>query len=82
MHFRAKHYDKPSSRPISKSPKYTTDELADLFGISTASLAAYIGHDPKAPKPTGYANSNLGHSRKTYYDLAEMKAWWKAKQST
>lgn len=76
-----------------KKPKHepvrSLKELAQLFGVTSHSLAALIDKDPNAPKPSiargeyGPGRENFCEttkSRHNYYVLSEMTAWWAKKQ--
>jgi hypothetical protein len=56
----------------SHPPVRTLDELAEVFGVSKATLQSYMQHNPGAP-----ARAATG-GRKAHYPLHDMLAWWNA----
>ena len=51
-------------------------ELAEEFGITTATLSAYMQHHG-GPKAVLKHGGNYSRSAVTYYDPDEVRKWWK-----
>jgi hypothetical protein len=59
-----------------RKPMRTLPELAEEFGITTATLSGYMRHHG-GPKPPIKHTSNYTRSVVTYYDSDEVRKWWK-----
>lgn len=72
----------PFMSPIKRqrhAPARTVSELAEEFGLTRSQLAYEMGRS-KVPRPrplTGPCGQRVSHHN-TYYNHADMRAWWKA----
>lgn len=57
----------------SPAPAWSTQELADEFGVSVGTLANYLKFD--GPKPR-MARRTSRSTKVTRYDPVEVRAWW------
>lgn len=62
------------------NPRHTVVEIAEEFGITTASLAQILNLDSTAPKPIIFDKPGCIVSKHTRYDIVEIRRWWKARQ--
>lgn len=64
-------------------PKRTFAELAEEFGLSRYGLTQRMRRSTQnPPKPTLKCRGSMTTNDVTWYDPAEMRAWWKREQST
>jgi hypothetical protein len=68
--------DKWWQRRPERKPMHTLPELAEEFGVTTATLNAYMQHHG-GPKPPIKHGGNYTRSAVTYYDSDEVRKWWK-----
>jgi len=68
----------PTCRP--REPLKSTTEIAEMLGITTHQLAAYMGSHP-APDANLAFHSNAHRNRIRYYAPSLMRKWWADIQS-
>ena len=62
-----------------RAPLRLFQELADEFGLTIPQLRGHMGASELDPPKAVLVSRSHHGTRKSYYDLSEMRAWWKRK---